>query len=209
MTANILETIAGWGLDLVSNFGYGGLFLTMALESAAIPIPSEVVVPFGGFLASSGRFYFWLVVWVTTLGNLAGSLLLYFAGYYGGRPILEKYGKYVLVHRDDIDKMDHWLQNHGARVALFSRMIPGVRTFSSLVIGAGKVKVATFFWYTLLGSFGWNLLWAYAGFVAGSNWDQFQPYIRRFDYLIVGVIVIAAMIFAARHFREFKKTNHK
>lgn len=205
MIASIFENIVTWALHLINTLGYTGLFIAMFLESAAIPIPSEVVVPFGGFLASSGRLDFWVVVLVATLANLAGSLLLYSIGYYGGQTFLHRYGKYILMHRDDIEKMDRWLQHYGGRVAFFSRLIPGTRTFSSLVIGAGDVNLKTFFWYTLFGSFTWNLPWTYAGYVAGSRWQEFQPYVRRFDYLILGIILAAIAIFIIRHIKKLSR----
>ncbi len=203
--ANILETIVTWALNLINTFGYSGLFFTMALESAGIPIPSEVVVPFAGFLASSGRFDFWLVALVATLANLTGAIIFYFVGYYLGTAFLHKYGKYILMHKDDIEKMDRWLQSHGGRVAFFSRLIPGMRTFSSLVIGASEVRFPIFFWYTLFGSLVWNLPWAYAGYVTGNHWNQFQPYVRRFDYVIGAIMVVAIVIFVSRHFRKIRK----
>ena len=142
----IIEQIISWALALVSKFGYGGIFFTMMLESAAIPIPSEVVLPFSGFLASSGRLNFWLVVFVATLANLAGSTILYWVGFFGGQPILEKYGKYALIHRDDIQKLDRWLKKYGAKLAFVSRLLPGIRTFSSIVLGTGRLNFNKFFW---------------------------------------------------------------
>lgn len=201
----VTEKIAVWGLDLTSRFGYFGLFAAMTLESAAVPIPSEVVVPFGGFLASSGQFSFWLVVLVTTMANLTGSLILFAVGHYVGLPVLRRFGKYFLIHQHDIEKMEFWLQKHGKQVAFFSRIIPGTRTFSSLVIGAGEVGLPVFFWYTLAGSFAWNLLWTYLGYIAGQRWNQFGPYVHKFDYLIVVIIAIALAIYIIRHIRRNKK----
>lgn len=197
----IIEHIAGWALGLVESAGYAGLFVTMGLESFAIPIPSEVVVPFGGFLAASGVFNFGLVVTFVTLGNLTGSVTLFIIGRKWGSVFLRKYGKYLLIHSNEIDKMDRWLERHGRKTAFFSRLLPGVRTFSSLVIGAGEVKFRIFFWYTLIGSFLWNLLWAYLGFAAGENWNKFQPLVRKFDYLIVALIVVFVVYFVYKHLK--------
>lgn len=207
LTFTVIEKIAVWGLNLTSHFGYLGLFAAMTLESAAVPIPSEVVVPFGGFLASSGQFSFWLVVLVATFANLTGSLILFFVGRYIGLPVLRRFGKYFLIHRQDIEKMEFWLQKYGGRVAFLSRIIPGTRTFSSLVIGAGEVSLPVFFWYTLAGSFAWNLLWTYLGYVAGQHWNQFGPYIRKFDYSIAVVIAIALATYIIRHIRHNKKNQ--
>jgi membrane protein DedA with SNARE-associated domain len=201
---HIIEQIIVWALGLVSQFGYGGIFLTQALESAAIPIPSEVIVPFGGFLASSGSLNFWLVVLAATLANLTGGAATYFIGLRGGRPLIERYGKYVLIHPDDVSKIDGWVNRYGAQAAFFSRLLPGVRTFSSLIIGAGRVNFNKFFWYTLFGSFLWNLPLAYAGFVAGNNWDFLRPYFHKFELAILAAIIIGIILFIFKHVRKFK-----
>lgn len=203
--AGILEGIIIWALGLVRKFGYGGIFLTMALESAAIPIPSEVIVPFGGFLASVGNLSFWPVVFTVTMANLAGSILLYFIGVGGGRQILEKYGRYLLIHSDDISKIDKWLNHYGSQTAFFSRLLPGVRTFSSLIIGAGRVNFNKFFWYTLAGSFLWNLPLTYVGLIAGNNWNFLQPYFRKFELVILAAIIVAVILFIFKHIHKVKR----
>lgn len=189
----------------MDKFGYGGIFFTMTLESAAIPIPSEVVLPFGGFLASSGRLDFWLVILAATAANLTGAIAIYFVGLFGGRTILERYGKYVLISRESIARMDHWLEHYGAQTAFFSRLLPGVRTFSSLVIGAGKVNFNKFFWYTLTGSFIWNFSLTYVGFVAGNNWDFLRPYFRKFELVILAAILIAVIVFVFRQVHKLRR----
>lgn len=200
----IIEKIGSWGLELISTLGYTGLFLSMTLESAAIPLPSEVIVPFSGFLASTGRFDFWLVVLVASLANLTGAIILYFVGFYWGTAFLRKYGKYFLMHQADIEKMERWLQRNEKKVAFFSRVLPGTRTFSSIVIGAGKVRFSVFFWYTLIGSFIWNLPWTYLGYAAGSRWNTFHPLIRKFDYLIVSIIAVVLIVFIYRHAKKIR-----
>ena len=182
-----------------------GIFLTMTLESAAIPIPSEVVLPFSGFLASSGHLYFWFVVFVATLANLTGATIIYFVGFFGGRAILERYGKYVLISRESISRMDQLAGTLRAHTAFFSRLLPGVRTFSSLLIGAGKINFKKFFWYTLAGSFIWNLPLAYVGFVTGNNWDFLRPYFQKFELVILAAIVIVIILFVFRQIHKLRK----
>ncbi len=205
--ANLIQIVVTWATNIISNFGYGGLFLTMALESAAIPIPSEVVVPFSGFLASKGQLNFWVVVIVATIANLSGAIVIYYIGFFGGEPFLEKYGRYFLIHRDDISKLDSWLSRHGAKLAFLSRLLPGIRTFSSIVIGVGKVNLSKFIWYTLAGSFVWNFALAYIGFTAGNKWDLLRPYFRKFDMLILTVIIIGIILFIFKHIHKFKKLS--
>lgn len=197
--SNLIEQIIVWALSLVGKFGYGGIFFTMMLESAAIPIPSEAILPFGGFLASSGRLSFWLVVLAATAANLTGAIAIYLVGFFGGQPILEKYGKYFLIHHDDIEKLHHWLKKYGSKLAFISRLLPGIRTFSSVVLGAGRLNFKEFLIYTLAGSFLWNVSLAYIGFVAGQNWNFLRPYFHRLESVIGVGIVVAVIWFIIKH----------
>lgn len=200
----LIESIASWALNLISATGYAGLFIAMALESAGVPIPSEVVLPFAGFLSSTGRFSLVFVIIATTLANLTGSVIFYFIGYYGGTAFLRKYGHLLLIHDSEISKMEHWFQKHGGKVAFYSRLFPGVRTYSSLVIGAGKSNLPIFVGFTLLGSVFWNSLWSFMGYFAGNRWNVFAPYVRKFDYLIIAGVLIFIVIFFVRHFHKAK-----
>jgi len=204
-----IEQIVAWALGLVAKFGYGGIFLTMALESAAIPIPSEVILPFGGFLASGGRLSFWFIILTATCANLVGAAAIYFVGFFGGRPVLERYGKYVLISSENISKIDRWLGRYEAQVAFFSRLLPGVRTFSSLLIGAGKINFKKFVFYTLAGSFLWNLPLTYIGFVTGSHWNFLRPYFQRFELVILAAILVAIITFVFRQIHKLRKFNER
>ncbi len=200
MLSHFIEQIGSWGLHMIDLFGYKGLFLTMMLESAGIPIPSEIVLPFGGFLASTGRFSLMGVVAVTTAANLTGALLLYVLGYYGGSLVLQK-SKYLIGHRQKVNKIEQWLKKKGEVVVFFSRLIPGTRTFSSLIIGAAKIKFKVFFWYTLAGSLIWNFVLAYVGYVAGERWPALQTHLRQFDYLILGLVIVILVFYIYRKYR--------
>lgn len=204
---SLIEKIVAWALALISKFGYAGIFLTMGLESAGIPIPSEVVVPFSGFLAAQGRFSLALVAAAATLANLTGSLIFYFIGLRGGRPVIDKYGKYFLIHKDEVVELETWTNKYGSKVAFFSRLLPGIRTFSSIVIGAGRLKLKKFFWFTLAGSLVWNLPLAYVGFAAGNKWGILQPYFRKFEAVIAAVIVIAVTLFIFKHIHRITRLN--
>jgi membrane protein DedA with SNARE-associated domain len=204
---SVIEKILAWAMALIIKFGYGGIFLTMMLESAAIPIPSEVVLPFSGFLASSGKLSFWVIVAIATLANLVGSVVIFYVGHFGGRTLLEKYGKYILIHRSEIEKMDRWLEQYGARAAFFSRLLPGVRTFSSLVIGASRMNLKKFIVYTFAGSLVWNLPLVYIGYVTGNNWDSLRPYFHKFELVILALVIVAAAVFIFRHIRKGRLTE--
>jgi membrane protein DedA with SNARE-associated domain len=200
----IIESVIIWAMGLIEKTGYLGIFITQTLESAAIPIPSEVVLPFSGFLTSSGHLNFGLVVSIATVGNLIGATAIYLVGLYGGRPILEHYGKYVLITQESIAKVDRWIESYGSETAFFSRLLPGVRTFSSLVIGATKMNFGKFLLYTFLGSLMWNLPLTYIGFVAGENWDFLRPYFHKFELAIAALFILIIVILLYKHFRKQK-----
>lgn len=197
-----IDFFVNFGIEIVERFGYGGIFLTMALESAAIPIPSEIVVPLGGFNAALGAMNVWWVAIVATMANLVGSVVLYVFGFFGGRPTLERWGKYILIHKDDLAKMDAWLLRHETGAVFFSRLLPGVRTFAPLVFGAGRAKFTPFVWLTVLGSFFWNLTLAYAGFFLGENWGVLRGYFEKFEIVIVILAVLAIVAFFMKHIRR-------
>ena len=201
----LVSYISNWALQVINATGYGGIFLLSALESAAIPIPSEVVIPFSGFLAASGKFSLWGVVAVATLANLAGSVVLFLIGRSGGRRILERYGKYVMIHKKDLDSADKWFARHGAAAVFWGRMLPVVRTFISLPAGVAKMNLANFSLFTFLGALPWNLMLALVGLKAKENWDLLHGYFRKADVFIVILVLIAVSLYVARH---LKNKNH-
>ena len=200
MITTYLSTLA---IHLMTVFGYTGLFVLSLIESAAIPIPSEIFLPFAGFLVVSGQFLFWPAVLVATLGNLAGSAILFWIGISGGRWILERYGKYVFIHRPDIEKGDVWFTRYGTKAVFWSRMLPLVRTFISLPAGVNRMNFKKFSLFTILGALPWNFTLVYLGMKAGENWDSIRPYFHIFDIIIVGAI----LVFIGWHI--YKKLRHK
>jgi membrane protein DedA with SNARE-associated domain len=153
---DILSAIATWISAFISSTGYGGIFLLMSLESALIPIPSEITMPFAGFLASTGRFELWWVIIIGALANLAGSLLVFWLGWWGQeawvRRALRKYGRFLFLSEEKLDGTEYWLRKHGEKIAFFSRLLPVVRTFISLPMGMARMNVMRFGIYTFLGS---------------------------------------------------------
>ncbi len=184
--------IAGFTLSLIGSAGYGGLFALSLLESAAIPIPSEIVLPFSGFLAVSGRFNLITVVIVASVANLVGSLILFYIGRSGGRWFLEKYGKYILVYHKDLEAGDRWFREHGRGTVFWSRMLPVVRTFVSLPAGISEMNAAIFGAYTFFGALPWNFALAFMGYKAGEHWDVLSPYFHRADIAIGAMIIVLA-----------------
>ena len=172
------------------------------LESAAIPIPSEIVLPFSGFLAIQGKFNFWIVVLVATFANLIGSIILYWISYFGGRRLIESYGKYILVSAHEIRHADELFAKHGSLVIFIGRILPVIRTFISIPAGVAKMNFGKFMGYTFLGSLPWNFALALIGFKAGENWDILSPYFHKFDFVIIGVLMGGIVWYILRHFRK-------
>lgn len=198
----LLETLFSFVTTVIQMFGYFGIFFLSLLESANIPVPSEVILPFGGFLAAQGVFSFWWVVIWGTLGNLVGSLVSYGLAYYFGRKPILFLSKLLLVSIDDLDMAERWFKKFGNTSIFFARFVPVIRTFISFPAGLFKVKLFYFSWLTLVGSFLWSLLLTYLGFVLGENWQSLGDYFRQLDYLIVAIIFLVAFWWVYRHVRH-------
>jgi membrane protein DedA with SNARE-associated domain len=178
----------------------------MTAESALIPIPSEITMPFAGFLSAIGVFNFWIVVFVGALANLTGSLLAYWLGYVKGEEwtinAIKRWGKWLLIKKKNFDRTTKWFRNHGEFVAFTSRLVPVVRTFVSLPAGVSKMNIVTFSVYTFAGSFIWSAFLAYLGLSLGHNWAIVEPYFRRFQAIIIILFIIFAAIYILRHVKE-------
>jgi membrane protein DedA with SNARE-associated domain len=189
MVLKILEFITG----LISSWGYAGIFVTMTLESTLIPIPSEAVIPFAGFLAYMGEMNIWLIVLVSSLANLTGSIIAYYFGKYLGRGFIEKYGKYVLLNMGHLRMVEMWFAKYGSLTVLFSRMLPLIRTYNALPAGMGKMNFPKFCIYTFIGSIPWNLALVLIGYKLKENWSILEKYSLYID--ILAVFLVAAVLF--------------
>jgi len=205
----MLEALGQFVIGIISQFGYFGVFVLMTLESACIPIPSEVTMPFAGSLISSGRFEFWTLGFVGGLANLVGSWIAYIVGAWGQervvRKFIRKYGKFVLVTEDEFDRSEIWFRKYGEVIVFATRLMPIVRTFISLPAGIAKMNVFKFSIYTFAGSFIWSVLLTYIGVVMGSNWKSIEVYFRRFDFLIVAILVIGGAWYVRHKLKKIKK----
>lgn len=202
MITEIINFLANLVIQIIDFFGYAGVFLLMLVESCGIPMPSEVIMPFSGFLVAMGKMNFWLVVLIGTLGNLAGSMLAYYIGLKGGRPVLEKYGKYVLISRHDLDLADRWFTKYGNLTVFFSRLLPVIRTYISFPAGIAKMNFNKFCLYTFLGALPWSALFAWLGVKMGNNWELIREKLHNFD-LLMAVLIIAIIIwFIIRHLKH-------
>ena len=199
---NIIAQLGDFTLKIIDKAGYAGVFVLSVLENVGLPIPSEIVVPFSGFLVSIGKFNFWFVIIASTVGNLIGSVVLYFIGRSGGRWILEKYGKYLLIHSHEIKKGDAWFRRYGGKTVFWGRLVPVIRSLISLPAGVYKMSFGKFCGLTLFGSLIWNLTLAYIGVKTGENWSLLHNYFRKLDLVTVLLIVVLVIWYLLKHKRK-------
>ncbi len=194
----------------IARYGYLAIFVLMLLESACIPIPSEVTMLFGGalvtapFLAPDQQLEFWLVVLAGTLGNLVGSLLAYWAGYSGGRPLVDRWGRYLLIRPNEVDRAHEWFERRGQAAVFFGRLLPVIRTFISLPAGVVRMNVWRFTIYTVLGCLPWVLVLTWVGALLGERWDVAEAVIRPFAWAIAGAIVVGLAWFVWHRVRQIR-----
>ncbi|MBI2542742.1 MAG: DedA family protein [Candidatus Aenigmarchaeota archaeon] len=193
--------------EIVATIGYPGIFILMVMESAALPVPSEAVMPFAGYLATQGRFNIWIVTLVGTLANVVGSLIAYYLGLHLGRRFIIRYGKYFFLKERFLVISEDWFKKYGEKSVFFSRLLPVVRTFISLPAGIGKMNVFKFSLYTFLGSLPWNFALTYVGFWLGENWHVISDYFHIADIVIVGFIALAILYIIFHTRNHFSKST--
>jgi membrane protein DedA with SNARE-associated domain len=202
MLEKIIAILATWIMGVISSMGYGGVVLLMAIESACIPLPSEIIMPFAGFLVSKGTMTLWGIALAGALGCVLGSIPAYYLGMYGGRPLVEKYGKYVLISHKDLDMADRWFLKHGEIIIFIARLLPAVRTFIAFPAGVARMNMTKFIVYTFVGSFIWCWILGYAGMKMGENWESLKVYFHEFHYVIAAVGIAFAIWYVRRHFKN-------
>ncbi len=202
MVTRILEALASFVIYVISQMGLPGIVLLMAIESACIPLPSEVIMPFSGYLVFLGKYSLWSVGLAGAIGCVVGSIPAYYLGMYGGRPLIEKYGKYILMSRHDLDLADRWFERHGEATVFFARLLPVIRTFIAFPAGVARMEMKRFIIYTFAGSLPWCLGLAYIGMVMGEKWPTLREYFHKFDLLIGAVILAGIIWYVRRHFRN-------
>jgi membrane protein DedA with SNARE-associated domain len=199
---NILVSITNFIIHVISTAGYSGVAFLMAIESAAIPLPSEVIMPFSGFLVAAGRFTLFGIALAGAIGSVLGSWMIYWIGKYGGRPLVLRYGKYILISQHDVEIADNFFARFGIWATFLGRVLPVVRTYISIPAGISKVKFGRFTLATFLGSFIWSYFLGWIGFKLGENWESLHGYFRGADVVIVIVIVIVAAWWVRRHWKN-------
>ena len=207
----MIETLAHLITNSISQTGYLAIFVLMTLESALIPIPSEVTMPFGGFLVGLGKLNFWAVVLIGSFGNLIGSLFAYALGYWGQekfiRQLIKKYGKFLLITYDEVETAERWFRQRGELIAFGSRLLPVVRTFISLPAGFSQMNIFKFSLYTLAGSLIWSAVLTYLGVMLGENWNVLEVYFRKFNIVIVIAGVLIAGIYVYHKIQKIRRSG--
>jgi membrane protein DedA with SNARE-associated domain len=193
-------------ISVISTLGYFGVTMLMAIESACIPLPSEVIMPFSGYLVHTGQFNLWLLAFMGALGCNLGSLVAYEIGYHGGRPLVERFGSYIFLNQHDLDLTDRFFGRFGDVTVLISRMLPVVRTFIALPAGIARMPRLRFHLYTFIGSFPWCLGLAYLGMKAGEHWNYLGKYFHQFDKVIGAIILIGVIWFVWSHWQNRLRT---
>lgn len=195
-------------IKIISDAGYLGLTFLMMLESMIAPVPSEAVMPFAGFLVYQGKMHWEMVILFSTFGSIIGSIVSYYIGMNFGRPLIVKYGKYLLLSEHHLDLTEKFFHKFGQKTIFFSRFIPIVRHFISLPAGAAKMNVWIFSIYTIIGAALWNSFLAWLGYRLGSNWSIIRTYSEKLDIVIIGLIIIGIiyLVYKNKKKRTDKKT---
>jgi membrane protein DedA with SNARE-associated domain len=202
---NLIALLAAFIVAAISSLGLVGIALMMAIESACIPLPSEIIMPFAGYLVSLGQLNLFLVATAGAIGCNLGSAAAYAVGQYGGRQFIERWGGYVLITRRELDWADRFFTRHGSAAVFIARLLPVVRTFIALPAGVARMPVVKFHIYTFLGSWPWCFALAYVGMKLGQAWDSdptLRSFMHRFDAAIVALFVAGIGFYVWRHWRE-------
>lgn len=205
MLGNLMGLIAGFIIAVISHLRYAGVALLMAIESACIPLPSEVVLPFSGYLVYKGTLNLWLVAVAGAAGCVIGSWVAYGVGAWGGRPLVERYGKYLLISKHDLDMADRWFRRHGEITIFVGRLLPVVRTFIAFPAGVSRMPLWRFTLYTFLGSLIWCWVLAWIGLRLGEHWNTLGAYFHRFDTLIGIAFLLFAAWYVWRHVHNLRR----
>lgn len=205
MITQIFDILSAIVIGTIGYLGYAGIFLLMLIESCGIPMPSEIIMPFAGYLVFNGQMSLLMISLVGALGNLAGSLLAYWIGSKGGRLLIEKYGKYILISKHDLDIADRWFFKYGQFAVFFGRLLPVVRTYISFPAGIAKMDVRKFSFYTFLGALLWSLLFGWLGVKMGQHWDKIREILHNFDLTVVFLLAIAIAWYIWKHLKRKKQ----
>ena len=192
-------------LQFIDAWGYYAVAILMALENACIPIPSELILGFAGYMIYAGRMTFTMAMVAGMVGGMVGSYFAYYVGHYGGRPFVDKYGKYFFVKKSHVDIAQEWFDKYGIKAVFFSRMLPVVRTFISLPAGFAHVDMRQFFFYTFIGSLPWTALILFIGMMLGEGWKVMMEVGHEISLAVAAILVIICIVLYVQYKRKKKK----
>lgn len=203
MIEHILTVVGTFVMNTIAGMGYWGIVLLMGIESCCIPLPSEIIMPFAGYLVFLGQMDLWLAALAGAIGCVLGSIPAYYLGMYGGRPLILKYGKYVLINPHDVDMADRWFERRGDITVFIARLLPVIRTFIAFPAGVNRMNMTKFIVYTFVGSYPWCLGLAYVGQKLGENWNTLKPLFHKFDAVIGVVLLLGIGLYLYRHLKPY------
>jgi membrane protein DedA with SNARE-associated domain len=203
------QSILNFIQNVYQTLGWPGVVLLMAIESACIPLPSELIMPLAGWMLIEevGLSYWYLILAGVCggLGNVIGSWIAYWVGAKGGLPFLRRWGKYILITHDDLDRATLWFDKYGNMITLIARFLPAVRTFISLPAGIARMKLFKFSLYAFIGSFIWSLGLAFGGYILGQNWESLREAMRPFDIPIIAAVLLLIAFYFVWKIRQIRK----
>ena len=203
----LTEFLAAYITQFINSTGYVSVFILMAMESMVFPIPSEAVMPFAGFLIAQKVFSFFGVIFWSTFGSIVGSLISYYMGFKGGKPFVNKYGKYFLLNNEDLEKTENFFKRRGEITIFISRFIPVIRHLISLPAGIAKMDIFKFSLYTIIGAGLWNTFLAVMGFYLRQNWEQIMTYGKIIDVFVLILLIVFVIIFIYKHLKRKSVSN--
>ncbi|WP_373531134.1 DedA family protein [Vampirovibrio sp.] len=206
---SLLELVMAFIHNVIATLGYAGVALLMAIESANVPLPSEFIMPYAGFLAQQGKLNIHLAALAGAVGCVLGSIPSYLIGLFGGRSFLIKHGKWLLLSEHDLDVAERWVDKYGDWAFFICRMLPVVRTFISLPAGILQAHFYPFIIYTFIGSLIWSYGLVYVGVYFGENLEAFRAIWHKFDYAIIGILVILGILYVWKHIKYIRKDQQK
>ena len=199
------QHVTAWIIALISRLGYAGLFAGMLGQAVGVPLPSEIMLSFSGYLASAHVLEIVPVILAGMAGDISGAIIAYLVGYYGGRPFLLRFGPFFFVRPRDIERADEWFARYGTRAVLILKLLPGVRAFGSFPAGLLRMALLPFLAYTSLGAAIWSVLFAGIGYTLGKNWDLLGAYARPASFILLGIVVLAIVGWIWVHFRAERR----
>lgn len=201
----IFERLSEIFTGIIASTGYLGVFILMVLESMVAPVPSELVMPFAGFLVADGKLNLWLVIIVSSLASITGSLISYAVAYFGEKELIHKFGRFVFLDKEELEWTERWFRKHGSITIFISRFIPVVRHLISIPAGLARMDLKRFIFFTAVGATAWNTFLLWVGMELRERWQLVEQYSKPLDVLVVVLIIAAATYYGYRHWKRHKQ----